>query len=90
MPSIWTDAPNPAFCPHHHCSYTSPAQVFLIFVVIVLVLVCLVLLVVVEMRTVLGEAALLLVWLRRDPILLLLISIVANGASFLAGVTLLR
>ena len=47
-------------------------------------------LVVIESIAVIGEGALLLAWLRREPMLLLLISVVANGTSFLAGVGLLR
>ncbi len=47
-------------------------------------------LVAVESTAVLVEWGLLLGWIKREPILLILIGIVANGASFLAGVALLR
>ena len=47
-------------------------------------------LVVIETMAVISEWGLLLCWRRRDPAILLAISILANGASFLAGVALLH
>ena len=46
----WADAPNPAFCPHHQCSYTSSGNILVVFVAIVLVLAALVTLIVIGLR----------------------------------------
>jgi hypothetical protein len=39
---------------------------------------------------VIAEWGLLYCWLRREPTILFVISVLANGASFLAGVALLH
>ena len=46
--------------------------------------------VLIETMAVVTEWGLLLAWLRREPMSLLLISVFANGTSFLAGVALLH
>lgn len=47
-------------------------------------------LVLTETIAVIGEWGLLLAWLKREPVTLLLISVLANGTSFLVGVALLH
>ena len=47
-------------------------------------------LVVIETMAVIAEWGLLYCWLRREPTILFVISVLANGASFLAGVALLH